>query len=328
MPNLHLFTGDAPAGTVRAALGIPAGDYLVQHDVITCGPVKHFASRDEWIRTRDDFWEEVCGGPDLEEFPSDLVVDAERLGTASRLIVWVGAGLSDRMLLPSILALGEILNVQLPPIETVEITSHRTLAVPVLGWGMLRAEDIGRPAGTEVSLEYHMRARHAWAGLTASSPTSYLHALDTLDEDPALLAAMATLIERYPDTVRGLSHWDAALLASVPDSGSDAFTVVGGAIGANHHHLDPVGDMYLFWRLRRMGSSALREPLLTLSGDASTMRRCRVVPTDLGKRVRDGKANHVDVNGIDDWVGGVHLRASAGSPWYRRNGELIPHQAL
>ena len=328
MANLHLFTGDAAAGTVRAALRIPAGDYLVQHDVITCGPVRPFASRDEWIRTRDDFWEEVCGGPDLEEFPSDLVVDADRLGAASRLVLWVGAGLSDRMLLPSVLALGEILKIDLPPIETVEITGHRSVSVPVLGWGMLRPDDVGHPKGAEVSVASRMRAKHAWAGLTASSPPSYLHAVETLDEDPAFLAAMATLIERYPDTVRGLSHWDAALLASLPDAGSDAFTVVGGAIGVNHHHLDPVGDMYLFWRLRRMADQWLREPLVELSGDTSIMRHCRVTPTDFGKRVREGKANHVEVNGIDDWVGGVHLRAGAGSPWYRRNGEIIPRNAL
>jgi hypothetical protein len=324
MANLHLFTGDAAAGTIRSALGIPADESLVQHDVISCGPTRAFGSRDEWIRTRDDFWEGVCGGPLLEEFPADLVIDAERLAEADRLILWVGAGLSDRLLLSSVLALSDLVRIVLPPLEIVEITAHRSLSVPVLGWGMLRGQDVGKPTGRELTTEARMRARHAWAGLTASSPTSYLHALDTLDEDPALLGAMSTLIERYPDSVRGLSHWDASLLSCLPDSGSDAFTVIGGAIGANHHHLDPVGDSYLFWRLQRMADTALRAPLLETEGDRSTMRHCRLRFTPFGKQVRDGSANHVDMNGIDDWIGGVHLRAASGSPWYRRNGELIP----
>jgi hypothetical protein len=327
MAILHLFTGDAPAETVRASLKIPAADALIQHDVISVGPVKPFASRDEWIRTRDDFWDTVGAAAELEEFPHDLVIEAERMRDASRLVLWVGAGLSDRLLLPSVLALAEILKIDLPPIEVVEITSHPSLKVPVLGWGMLRSEDIGQPKRTPVSLEAHIRAKRAWAALTSSTPTSYLHALDTLDEDEPLLVAMSTLIERYPDTVRGLSHWDATLIASIPDAGSDAFNVIGGAFGANHHHLDPVGDVYLFWRLQRLAGAALREPLLTLTGDLGAMRHCRVTPTELGRRVRDGKANHVSVNGIDDWIGGVHLRAAAGSPWYRRNGELIQQDA-
>lgn len=327
MASLHLFTGDAAAVTVRTALRIPAGESLIQHDVISCGPLRAFASRDEWIRTRDDFWSEVCGGPALEEFPEDLVVDAERLASADRVTIWVGAGLSDRLLLPSVIALAELMQMTLPPMETVEILSHRSLSIPVLGWGMLRSDDVGSPARHEVTADAYMRSRHAWAGLTATSPSSLIHALDTLDEDPALLAAMAALIERYPDTVRGLSHWDASLLACVPDAGADAFSVIGGAIGANHHHLDPVGDTYLFWRLQRLAARTLVDPVVELSGDPGTMRHCRVVPTEFGKAVRDGRASHVARNGIDDWIGGVHLRAPAGSPWYRQNGELIQMDA-
>lgn len=328
MATLHLFTGDHAADTVRAALRIPVAETLIQHDVISCGPMKGFTSRDEWIRTRDDFWEGLGGAPDLEEFPHDLVIEAERLATASRLTLWMGAGLADRLLLPSVLALGEIMHLDLPPIETVEITTHPSLRVPVLGWGMLRPSDVGKPKGVDVTGEHRVRARRAWTALTASSPVSYIHAIDTLDEDADLLTAMSTLVERYPDTVRGLSHWDASLLACVPDAGSDAFTIIGGAIGANHQHVDAVGDFYLFWRLRRLADGDLRQPLLVLTGDPDSMRHARVTLTAFGKQVRDGTANHVSVNGIDDWVGGVHLRSAAGSPWYRRGGELISQTAL
>lgn len=325
MANLHLFTGDAAAERIRGALRIPAGESLVQHDVISCGPVQPFQSRAEWLKTRDEFWQEVCGGPDLEEFPTDLVTDAERLGAADRLVLWVGAGLSDRLLLPSVVALADLVGVTLPPIEIMSIVTHSSLSVPVLGWGMLRETDVGAPSGVPVTIDDHMRARRTWAGLTASTPRSLLQALDTIDEDGPLLFALSTLIERYPDTVRGLSHWDAAVLSMVPDAGTDAFTIVGGAIGANYQHLDPVGDLYLFWRLRRMGAASLKQALVRLEGDPSTMRHCTVFPTDFGRMVRDGEASHVAVNGIDDWVGGVHLRSATGSPWYRRSGTLIPH---
>lgn len=309
--------------TVGGALGIPEKELLVQHDVISCGPVRAFASRSEWISTRDDFWQEVCGGPALEEFPEDLVVDAEAIARADRVTLWIGAGLSDRLLMPTVLKLGEVVGFDLPPIDTMEITSHKTLSVPVLGWGMLRAGDIGRPVARPATSDRLVRARRAWAGLTAQTPASLLSCLDAIDDDAELSAAMFTLIGRYPDSATGLSHWDAALMAGVSNGGNDAFAIIGGAIGANHHWLDPVGDAYLFWRLRRLASRELAEPLLTLSGDLNTPRACRAVPTAFGIEVRDGRANHVEVNGVDDWIGGVHLRQSNGSPWVRRGDELI-----
>src|SRR5512140_2568091 len=124
MPPLHIFTGDAAAITVGTALRIPEEHLLIQHDVVSCGPVRAFASHEEWIDTRDDFWQEVCGGPALEEFPEDLVVDAAEIGLADRVTLWMGAGLADRLLLPSVVRLADLIGVELPPIEVMEITSH------------------------------------------------------------------------------------------------------------------------------------------------------------------------------------------------------------
>lgn len=321
MANLHVFTGDHAADAVRTALRIPAGEYIVQHDVISCGPVADFQSREEWIAERLGFWAGLDDGEPFESFPNDLVNEAARLGRADKLVLWVGAGLSDRLLLPSVLKLAAIEKLELPPIEVAEIITHPSLSVPVLGWGMLRATDIKNPRMRAVDLAEREAAIAAWGALTANDPTALLEFLEN-SSDSAQVNAMSTLIERYPDVVRGLSHWDASLLAATPDAGSSAFAIVGGAIGANHHHLDPVGDMYLFWRLRRMMFGA-REPLLTLSGDLKSMKDCHVMPTELGKAVRDGRANNASVNGVDDWIGGVHLHATTGSPWFRRSGELL-----
>lgn len=321
--TLHVFTGDHAATRIRGAIGIAASDTLIQHDVISCGPVRSFESRDEWIRVRDDFWNEVCGGPNLEEFPEDLVIDAEKIARYDRVRLWVGAGLSDRLLMPAVLRLADITRLTLPPMEVASITSHRAISVPVLGWGMLKPDMVGKPAATLAGPEALMHARRAWAGLTAQAPSSLLTTLDLIEADDALLAAMSTLIWRYPDAQRGLSYWDAALLAAIPNTGSDALTIIGGAIAANHHWLDPVGDVYLFWRLRRMASQSLVKPLLRLTGGTDVMRTCRVSPTAFGIDVRDGRANAAAINGVDDWIGGVHLRQAHGSPWYRDGDRLL-----
>jgi hypothetical protein len=324
MPNLHVFTGDEAADTVREALRIRDGDFLVQHDVISCGPLRSYASRDEWNRERIGFWAAMAGGKTFDPFPNDLVGEAERLGAADRIVAWVGAGLSDRMLVPTLTYLADVAGVDIPPVEVAEILSHPTLRAPVLGWGMLRSKDVGQPKRRVLTEAELAEARKTWDVVTSTDPRALAEYLEASD-DTALVNALSTLVERYPDVESGLSHWDQSLLQSMPTTDTSAFEVGGGAIGANHQHLDPVGDMYLFWRLRRMAERPA--PLVAMSEhlpiEPEHIRKVQVHPTELGLAVRDGRASATE-GGIDDWIGGVHLQSSAGSPWYRRNGELLP----
>ena len=36
-----------------------------------------------------------------------------------------------------------------------------------------------------------------------------------------------------------------------------------------------------------------------------------------------GRRNFVELNGVDDWVGGVHLDSRTGVVWFRRGEELV-----
>jgi len=87
---------------------------------------------------------------------------------------------------------------------------------------------------------------------------------------------------------------------------------------------DMVGDGYLFSRLRRLADPALRAPLAALSGDPTSMRTCEAEITDIGRAVFEGRENFVKLNGIDDWVLGVHLDSTIGKVWYRQDVELVP----
>src|SRR3954470_2086520 len=108
MASLHLFTGDHAADTVRAAMRIPDDGYLIQHDVISVGPLRDFSSREEWLAERLGFWAGMDDGTVFESFPNDLVDQAGRIANADKLVLWVGAGLSDRLLLPAVVKLGSL----------------------------------------------------------------------------------------------------------------------------------------------------------------------------------------------------------------------------
>ena len=87
--------------------------------------------------------------------------------------------------------------------------------------------------------------------------------------------------------------------------------------------LDPAGDVDLFWRLRRLAAKELPHPLVTLRGEGSSFRDFDVELTGTGRDVLEGRANRVEVNGVDEWIGGVHLDSSASRAWWNVGGELV-----
>jgi hypothetical protein len=99
--------------------------------------------------------------------------------------------------------------------------------------------------------------------------------------------------------------------------------VIGEVLGLNFD-VDLIGDGVLFARLRNLASSDLPHPLVTLSGDPYDMRNCQVALTDTGESVLAGHANAVELNGINDWILGVHLDSRQGPVWYHKDGTLVP----
>lgn len=71
-------------------------------------------------------------------------------------------------------------------------------------------------------------------------------------------------------------------------------------------------DPETWWRTRRGDCDDLERFVgaqLTICGT-----QARRAPD--GHRFLEGSANFVEQNGIDDWVGGVHLDSKAGNVWY------------
>ena len=85
-------------------------------------------------------------------------------------------------------------------------------------------------------------------------------------------------------------------------------------------------DVILSSRISRLGSPQLAKPLLHLEPDTTSadphMRAVNL--TEFGEAVLAGQANHLAVNGIDDWVGGVHLSSRNSNVWrYDETNDLL-----
>ncbi|HLU49957.1 MAG TPA: hypothetical protein VK116_17785, partial [Planctomycetota bacterium] len=86
--------------------------------------------------------------------------------------------------------------------------------------------------------------------------------------------------------------------------------------------VDDSGDVWLFSRVRRLADPNLSSPLIELDR-LETLRRSQTARlTEAGKDVLEGRANAIELNGIDDWVGGTYLDSSRGEVWVRTTDGL------
>jgi hypothetical protein len=68
-----------------------------------------------------------------------------------------------------------------------------------------------------------------------------------------------------------------------------------------------LGDTWAFDRMARLAHAPV--PLLVAEPAGSRVeQRTRVQLTDTGRAVLDGAEDHVALNGVDRWIGGVHVR--------------------
>jgi hypothetical protein len=221
-------------------------------------------------------------------------------------------------------AAGIFLQAMRAQVSVVQFTRVGQSNMDVWGLGLLNVERMKHhPPIEQLPAETISELERYWAAVTAPDPTELL---SVLAETPARLphcrSSLQQLVHRYPDHQTGLGRWEFELLRYTKEKGPGVARIIGHTMGHNFD-ADLVGDAYLFSRLRRLGDSDLAHPLVTLSGDPTDMRECKVTLTDAGESVLAGRANAIELYGIDDWVLGVHLDSRHGTVWYRKDGTVV-----
>ncbi len=116
--------------------------------------------------------------------------------------------------------------------------------------------------------------------------------------------AFDRLSREYPSTRDGLSLTERRVLAAVADGAPDAGTAF---VRAGARETRPyLGDTWCFAMMDRMASAPV--PLLQVDPAGHPVDRGSGLRlTGTGARVLAGGVDHVTLNGIDRWIGGVHL---------------------
>jgi hypothetical protein len=209
---------------------------------------------------------------------------------------------------------------QLSLMQILSWFGERSVPASRLFWvaqhgGELRPEQIADAFASRRSIVASQvrLAGRVWRAFRQRSPAGLSRLLKAdLSLFPGLRGVVIRVLQEYPAKRNGLSRLESLLLREIDRRERTKASVAVGSVLAG----ESVGDSLLFEMLRSFVRAS--HPLLRLAEplagefDGSAFNGAMLEMTDVGRRVLGGRADHVLLNGIDRWIGGVWLH---GDSW-------------
>ena len=313
---LHVTNGDSAVQALRA--GGMDGQMLPWRDVLHDGPVPAGLGDAELAEVRARFIAAQGWAAEAEALRGIAGRDATlaRQGAFAEVVLWFEHDLYDQLQLIQVLD-----RLARHPLAGTRVT----LVNP--------AEYLGPASPDRIATLFAERqpvaaaqlalAMEAWDAFRADDPRRVEAVIAGGTVQLAHLgAALRRHLQQLPSTRNGLSRSEQQALEAVAAGAATPAD----AYRASHQELeDPVwlGD----WSFAAYLAALARGPSPLLAfGDGSPIAPPRhddpadgfwtrpLALTDAGREVMDGRADHVRLNGIDRWLGGVHL-AGRGVRW-------------
>jgi DNA-binding transcriptional MerR regulator len=315
---LHVTNGESAGNTLRqTTLG---GAVLSWQDVLHEGPVRA-VGRPTLLRERASFLSE-CGWGSRRALLSSLerrdqqFVDALRDGIP--VVLWFEHDLYDQLQLIDALALAR------------DIGGSAELIVVDSFLGSLHAPELEelwplRVRATPAALEI---ASGAWEAFRARDPRALAElAHADSSELPFLAPALRRLLEELPAPRDGLSGTERRALLAL-DAG--ATTPLGAFFASQQLEDAPfLGDAWFFRTLTQLGPLVETDegtplPAPPPLSDGNVFAQLPIRLTREGDRVLRGKADRVELLGVDRWIGGTHVTPRSLWRWDAERRELVP----
>ena len=313
---LHIHNGDATADTAKLS-DLP-GEHFAFREALVEGPTPAGLNIAEWKRVRARHLSEGYD-VDLAKCERELVDQENKLTTFAEheeIVLWFEHDLFCQVNLLYLLnwfSLRELGNTKLSLICIGEFPGVENFR----GLGQLTPEQLVSlfPGRRQIRVADLQLASSAWQAFCSPNPTAIEELLNTdTSAFPYLRAGLRAHLQRFPDVKNGLGKIENIALELIKRGARDFMDLF-----ARFGDAAPVygfGDAQLWLALRRM--SGARQPLLAIAGlngddrgkafNPDIARSVGFEITELGQSVLRGEADFVSLNGIDIWLGGVHLR--------------------
>jgi hypothetical protein len=339
MLTLHVTNGDSAAqGLARSGL---TGDVLAWRDILHDGPVPTDDGGATFWDVRARFLTERRWGAE-EDVAVDLASRDERLAGLTpddAIVLWFEPDLYDQLQLIQILnRVARIPAAERPPVSI----APADLMLGTLAPDKFRPLFVSRRSVTD---EDFALGRVAWDAFTATTPDPLTELVDQLDRRrsartyaadesvrlPHLTQALRRMLEEYPDIETGLSRSERQICEAL----TPGPTTLAKLYPAAHHASESwtwLGDWSFAWYVERLGGGT--RPLIehtngtriiapAVAAEARNFWERSAQLTSFGLDVVRARANAVTANGIDRWIGGVHLTSDRHWWWDGRAQRVV-----
>ena len=323
-PNLlHVLNGDGAADQLRLS-GVP-GQITLSADVLHEGPVPSGLPIERWRKVRARYLAE-SGYGDYDECltrMSEWDRALEKYRSYDEVVLWFEHDLFDQLLLIRLLDWFSTRDLGLTRLSLVSIAEHPEVA-RFIGMGQLSPEQMAglMEVRQRVTPAQSVLARHAWRVFVAPEPIG-IELLLRRDTSalPYLDGALRRHLEEFPSVRNGLSRTEEQALTVLAE-GTTSFDDLFRTVQALEER-PYLGDTSFLRTLRELASrpwSLVRiEP-----GHNESIRALQVSLTDTGLGVLRGKEDWIRLNGIERWLGGVHLSGpEAAWRWDAKLGRMV-----
>lgn len=290
---LHLTNGDSTAVSLRRA-GV-TGEVVAWRDILHEGPVPSNLALEAMSDQRARFLASIGAGS-FADLCRQLGARDAALRSARQVVLWFEHHLYDQLQLIQILA-----TLATQPETTADLICISQFAgiEPFHGLGQLSPTQLASlwPTRRRITAGQLTLGARAWKAFGSADPLALRQFLTSdLTALPFLHAALTRQLEEFPSAPDGLGRTERQILRAVA-AGQSTFDAI---FRANQEQETApfMGDTVV--RLRLDALINARTPLLT---------REPITLTLAGQRVLAGELDATQLNGIDRWLGGVHLKA-------------------
>ena len=318
----HITDGESVAGTLRES-GIP-GEVAIYGDLMYEGPAPGGVDGEAWREVRARFIGE-SGYATIDEARKYLKSCEDALAASLRhdeVVIWMDYRLSDQLIL--IRALDWFSRQDLAQAKLSLICAGSFQGMDrFVGFGQLTANQLASLADTRQRVgeaEFRM-ARAGWDAFTAPDPMAIEQFLQTdTSALPFLAPALRRHLEQFPSVENGLSRTERLALAILGERG----TVAGKRLFFEVQQQEEQVFMgnWSFYRMMAELAEA-KHPLVRVT-DTVKAGLGDVAITKTGRNVLEGRADAIELNGMDRWLGGVHLQGDqAVWRWSGAAGRIV-----
>ena len=316
MTTLHLRCGSDIREKLRAAGMV--GDFLEYSDPVCQGPVPGGLQDAAFREVRAAFIADAYG-IGLNDARTRLESEERGLEAArryARVVLWFEHDLYDQAILIRVLD------------RLADETELRRKSLLIcidsfpgvdrfIGLGQLEAAQLGTllRRAEPISEAQVADARRAWSQCRAADPRGVAAIVAAgVRSLPMLRGALRRHLQDLPWTSSGLSLTQQLILQAV-EAGAERFEEIFRAV-SDRDPLPFLGDRMLAPIVRELSDAD--HPALIVAGDGFHL-------TELGKAVLRGRADWSRLNGIDRWLGGVHLQGRAPAwRWDSKAEAVVP----